>query len=72
VSTNQAKKIDHVHHFVDIGKMGSKIKQNILPKIFDQEKSQTRMLCAVDYEKGGLNIAILELKEKKKGHKDVH
>jgi hypothetical protein len=47
-------------------KMGAKIKQNILPKIFDQETSQTRMLSVVDYEKGRLNIAVLEPKEKKK------
>jgi hypothetical protein len=47
-------------------KMGAKIKQNILPKIFDQETSHTRMLYGVDYEKGKLNIAVIEPKEKKK------
>jgi hypothetical protein len=52
--------------------MGSKIKQNILPNIFDQETSQTRMLSVVDYEKGRLNIVVLEPKEQKEGHKGIH
>jgi hypothetical protein len=52
--------------------MGSKIRQNILPKIFDHETSQTRMLSVVDYEKGRLNIAVLEPKEQEEGHKGVH
>jgi hypothetical protein len=47
-------------------KIGAKIKQNILPKIFDQGASQTRMLSVVDYEKGKLNIVVLETKDQKK------
>jgi len=43
-------------------KIGAKIKQNILPKIFDQGASQTRMLSIVDYEKCKLNIVVLETK----------
>jgi hypothetical protein len=46
--------------------MGAKIRQNILPKIFDHETYQTKMVSIVDYEKGRLNIAVLEPKEKKK------
>ena len=66
VSIDQAKKIDHVHHFMDIRKIGKKFKQNIIPKIFDHETYQTRMLSVVDYEKGRLNIAVLDPKEQKK------
>jgi len=38
-SMDQAKKIRHVHHFIDIRKMGEKIKQNILCKIFEHDTS---------------------------------
>ena len=46
--------------------MGSKIKKNILPKIFEHDTSQTRMILVVDYEKVILNIAVMETKEHKK------
>jgi hypothetical protein len=46
--------------------MSSKMRQNIIPKIFDQGGSQTRMLSVVDYEKGRLNIAVMEPKQQKK------
>jgi hypothetical protein len=65
-NTNQTKQIDHVHQFTATRKKGAKIKQNILPKIFDHETTQARMLSVVDYEKGKLNIAVLEPKEQKK------
>jgi hypothetical protein len=66
LDTYQSNQIDHVHHFMATRNMGENIKQNILPKIFDQEKSQTRMLSVVDYEKGRLKIEVLEPKEKNK------
>jgi len=66
MNIDQIKKIDHVHHFMDIKKVGEKIKQNILPKIYDHRISQIRMLSTVDYEKERLNIAILEPKEHKR------
>jgi hypothetical protein len=50
-SAYQVKQIDHVHHFMDIRKIGANIKHNIIPKIFYHETSQTRTLSIVDYEK---------------------
>jgi hypothetical protein len=47
-------------------KWASKIKKNIIPRIFDQGGSQTRMLSAIDYEKGRLSIALMEPKQQKK------
>jgi hypothetical protein len=66
LTTDQSKHIDFVNQFRDIRKMSSKIMQNIIPKIFDQGGSHTHMLYVVDYEKGRLNIAVMERKEKKK------
>jgi hypothetical protein len=65
-STYQAKKIDVVHHFMDIRKMGANIKKKNLPKNFEHDTSQTRMISVVDYEKGILNIVVMEPKEWKK------
>jgi hypothetical protein len=47
---------------MEIKKKGVKIKQDIIPKIFDQDPSQTRLLSVMDYEKGKLNIAVLGIK----------
>ena len=46
--------------------MSSKIKKNIIPKIFDQVGSQTRMISTIAYEKGRLSIAVMEPKQHKK------
>jgi hypothetical protein len=46
--------------------MSSKIMKNIIPKIFDQGGSHTRMLSVFYYEKGRLNIVVMEPKQKKK------
>jgi hypothetical protein len=66
IDTYQLNQVDHVHQFMATKKMGAKIKQNILPKIFDQGASQTRVLSIVDYEKGKLNIAVMESNDQKK------
>jgi hypothetical protein len=46
--------------------MGAKIKTNILPKIFDKEESHTKVISHVDYEKGKLNIAVMESNDENK------
>jgi len=66
LSIDQPKQIDHVHRFTSTRKMGANIRQNILPNIFDHETSHTRMLSVVDYEKGILNIIVLDPKEQNK------
>jgi hypothetical protein len=49
-----------------INKQGVNIKKNILPKIYVQGPTQTRLLFSMDYEKGKLNITVLESKDKNK------
>jgi hypothetical protein len=51
---------------MEIKKKGVKIKQDIFPKIYDQGSSQTRLLSTMDYEKGKLNIVVLESKDQNK------
>jgi hypothetical protein len=41
----------------------AKIKKTTIPKFYDHDAYQTRMISIVDYEKGRLNIAIMEAKE---------
>ena len=38
----------------------------IIPKVYDRDAYHTRMIQVVDYEKGRLNIAVMEPKEKNK------
>jgi hypothetical protein len=51
---------------MEIRKTCAKIKNNIIPKIYDHDVYQTRMISVVDYEKGRLNIVVMEPKEQKK------
>jgi hypothetical protein len=64
LTTNQP--IDYVNQFMEIRQAGAKIKKNITPHIFEYDASQARMISVVDYEKGKLNIVVIEQKEKKK------
>jgi hypothetical protein len=64
--TKQAKKIYQAHHFMEIRKMCANIKKTIIPKFYDHDAYQTIMISVVDYEKGRLNIAVMEPKEQKK------
>jgi hypothetical protein len=42
------------------------MRQNSIPEIFDQGGSQTRMIFVVDYEKGRLNIIVMNPKQHNK------
>jgi hypothetical protein len=45
---------------------GVKIKKDMFPKIYDQGSSQTKLLSSMDYEKGKLNLYVLESKDQNK------
>jgi len=62
-STDQAKQIDYVHHFMNIRKIRENNKHNVIPKIFDLDTSQTIMILVLDYEKLSLNITVMEPKK---------
>jgi hypothetical protein len=51
---------------MEIRKTGANIKKTIIPKVYEHDAYQTRMILVVDYEKGRLNIVIMEPKEQKK------
>jgi hypothetical protein len=63
---DQSKQVQHVHQFMEIKKAGASIKKCMIPKVYDQDAYQTRMISVVDYEKGRLNIAVMEPKKQKK------
>jgi hypothetical protein len=63
LGTDQSKQGNPYHQFMEIKKKGVKIKQDIYPQICDQGSSQTKLLSALDYEKGKLNIVVLESKD---------
>jgi len=65
-TTDQSKQIDFVNQFRDIRKMSSKIRKKIISKIFDQGGLHTRIIYVVDYEKGTLNITVMEPKQQNK------
>jgi len=48
---------------MEIKKKGVKSKKYIYPRICDQGSSQTKLLSSMDYEKGKINIYILELND---------
>jgi hypothetical protein len=49
LEADQVNQADHFHQFMAIKKKGVKIKQDILPKVYDQGPTQTRLLSAMDY-----------------------
>jgi len=61
--TNQP--IDYVNKFMEIRKTCAKIKKNITHRIFEHDASQAIMISIVGYQKGKLNIVVIEQKEKK-------
>jgi hypothetical protein len=63
---DQSKQLDQVQQFMEIRKAGASIKKSMIPKVYDHDAYQTRMISVVDYEKGRLNIAVMEPKEQKK------
>jgi hypothetical protein len=50
---------------MEIKKAGASIKKSMIPKVYDHDAYQTRMISIVDYEKGRLNITFVEPKKKK-------
>jgi hypothetical protein len=65
-TVDQSKKLDQVQHFMEIRKEGESIKKSMIPKVYDHDAYQSKMTSVVYYEKGRLNIAFMEPKEKKK------
>jgi hypothetical protein len=51
---------------MEMRKTGARIRKSMIPKIYDHEAYQTRMISVVDYEEGKLNIAVMESKDQKK------
>jgi len=51
---------------MEIRKTCAKTKKTIIPKVYDHDAYHTRMISVVNYEKGRLNIVVMEPKEQKK------
>jgi hypothetical protein len=64
----QPMKIDSepFKRFMEIKEKGVEIKQDAFSQMYDPETSHTRMLSAMDFEKGKLNIVVLETRENKR------
>jgi hypothetical protein len=61
-------KIDNKHfkRFMEIKEKGVEIKQDDFSQIYDPENAHTIMLFGMDFEKGKLNIVVLETRENKR------
>jgi hypothetical protein len=51
---------------MEIRKEGARIKNNMIVEMYDHDAYQTKMISTMDYERGRLNIAVMEPKEHKK------
>jgi hypothetical protein len=48
---------------MEIKKICANIKNNFIPKIYDHDVYHTMMISVVNYEKGRLNIVVMEPKQ---------
>jgi hypothetical protein len=51
---------------MEIRKTSASIKKKIFPEVYDHDAYHTRMISIVDYEKGRLNMKVMEPKKYKK------
>jgi len=63
---DQSKLVDQVHQFMEIRKASASIKKSMIPKVYDHDAYHTRMISTMYYQKGRLNIIVMEPKEQKK------
>jgi len=51
VIIDQAKKLEQIHNFMEIRKIGAKIKKTIIPNIYDHDAYHTKMISSLEYVK---------------------